>query len=421
MTKKFFVRWIVFPSIVACAMSMCKSRVGSIETLFQLQKPKKKIVIFTSPGGGGHMAVTRALNSYLSDEYIIEPHNIFQDVLGAFDPIEKITFGHIAAEETYNFFITRKFYRTLNAIAFLGQWYFDQFREKITKKITEFLVIAKPDLVISVVPFVNKAILTASKECSIPFLLIPTDLDLRTFIKNIELPDYKDFHISIPFDDQNILKLVTQKGIPVEQISVNGFPLRLDFFCSKNIPALKKEFDVPENKPVIMVIMGAAGSTATYNYVKHLAKIEEPIHLIVMLGRNEQLKPQIEAIPLNKNQTITIFGFTERIADLMAISDICITKSGSVSFCEALYSNIPILLDGTTTTIKWERFNHQYTEEKFIGYIVRRSSTIPQLVSQLLHNPKIVAQMKKNLHMIEKKRPDVRIKNLVNSLIANQK
>ncbi len=38
-----------------------------------------------------------------------------------------------------------------------------------------------------------------------------------------------------------------------------GFPIDKSFFESKNAEALKKEFDIPLNKPVLMVLMGGIG------------------------------------------------------------------------------------------------------------------------------------------------------------------
>jgi processive 1,2-diacylglycerol beta-glucosyltransferase len=268
-----------------------------------------------------------------------------------------------------------------------------------------------------VVPFVNNALLESTKALHIPFILLPTDLDIRTFIDNIKTPDYDKFHLILGLHDDEILQQVSKSEIPAEQITIGGFPLRSDFFVKKNIRALKREFKIPVDKPVLMIMMGAAGSTGIYKFIKQLETLQEPLHLIVILGRNEQLRPRIEKITLPKSISMTILGFTQRIPDLMAISDICLTKSGSVSFCEALYSELPILLDATTTSIRWERFNHHFTEKYFVGYTIKRYDALPQLLSQLLHNPQIMDRMKKNIVTIEKKQLDKNIKPIVQKLL----
>ena len=116
---------------------------------------------------------------------------------------------------------------------------------------------------------------------------------------------------------------------------------------------------------------------------------------------------------------MTILGVTNRVADLMAISDLCLTKSGSVSFCEALYSEVPILLDATTHSIRWERFNHHFTEKYFVGYVIKRYDALPQLLSQLLQNPQIMDRMKQNLHTIEKHQLNKNIKPIIQRLLRS--
>ena len=106
------------------------------------------------------------------------------------------------------------------------------------------------------------------------------------------------------------------------------------------------------------------------------------------------------------------------MADLMAVSDLCITKSGSVSFCEALYSNLPMLLDGTTSVLRWERFNHRYTEANSLGYIIKRYSAVAPLVTQLLNNPHLIAGMRKKLQALPKKQLGLEIKSVVERLLA---
>ncbi len=412
MFKKNFFQMVLAPSIFVCAATVCH------EQFTRAALPQKKILIFTSPGGGGHMSATRALQEYLGDEYDISTSFIFQEVLGSFDPISTITFGYSCGESTYNYFITKKFYRILNAMGTFGTWYHDSWHHSITKKIIRYLDNKKPDMVISVVPYVNNALLEATQSLDIPFIMLPTDLDVRTFIGSIKKPDYNKFHLILGLHDDEILQRVNKAEIPESQITIGGFPLRSDFLSpKKNIKALKREFNVPNDKPVLMIMMGAAGSNSIYKFIKQLGAVKDPLHLIVVLGRNEQLRSRIGNIQLPSSISMTILGFTNRVADLMAISDLCLTKSGSVSFCESLYSGVPVLIDATTHSIRWERFNHHFTEKYFVGYVVKRYDALPQLVSQLLQNPQIIDRMKHNLQTIEKRQLNKNIKPIIQRLL----
>ena len=77
---------------------------------------------------------------------------------------------------------------------------------------------------------------------------------------------------------------------------------------------------------------------ASYKYVAYLIKMQLPLHILVCIGRNERLRRNINKILLPEDVSLTIIGFTDRIADFMAISDVLITKPGPGSVCEALKS-----------------------------------------------------------------------------------
>src|ERR1700722_3275140 len=161
MFEKNFLQLVLIPSVFICALTICHDQ------LTKRSQPKKKILIFTSPGGGGHMSAERALREYLKDEYDVSSSFIFQEVLGSFDPISKITFGYSCGESTYNYLINKKLYRVLNAIASFGTWTHAALHTGITKKIIRYLDEKKPDMVISVVPFVNNQLLEATESLGI--------------------------------------------------------------------------------------------------------------------------------------------------------------------------------------------------------------------------------------------------------------
>ena len=69
---------------------------------------KKKILILSSKGGGGHTCAANAISNYLKNDYEVVVVNVFCDILGDCDPIKKISFGHSDAEDSYNFLLKYK-------------------------------------------------------------------------------------------------------------------------------------------------------------------------------------------------------------------------------------------------------------------------------------------------------------------------
>ena len=69
-----------------------------------------------------------------------------------------------------------------NIFEAIGRFYIKCRRKAIRKTFYEYLTHEKPDLVISVVPLVNFYILQAAQALNLPFLIIPSDIDVSPYI-----------------------------------------------------------------------------------------------------------------------------------------------------------------------------------------------------------------------------------------------
>jgi len=378
---------------------------------------KKKIIIFTSSGGGGHESASKALDAYLKDDYELVHTYIFTQVLYPLDIVYQITFGRANAESFYNALIRKKYFRALNMLALFGNWFFSVSKESIYTLIKNYLIHNKSDLIISVIPYANNEILRAAQELGIPFILIPTDLDATNFVFHIDEGVYKDFWLISAFDEPEIKKIITATHVPEDQIVVGGFPIRKSFFEPKDISAIKRKHAIPEDKPVVFILMGAAGSNVMYQFVQELNNVSFPLHLILVLGRNVQLRPRMEALLAQGSLTATLFDVTDQIADIMAVSEVCISKSGSVSVCESIYSNLPLLLDATGAVLKWESFNHAFIKKHGLGASIESYADIVPLLEQFLTDPKKYDETKQHLADFEKKNLEITLRQLLDTIL----
>jgi UDP-N-acetylglucosamine:LPS N-acetylglucosamine transferase len=378
-----------------------------------------KVLIFTSHGGGGHISASNAIIEHLKDEHEVSAVALFRTVLEPMDPVRFATLNKIDCEGLYNFFLRKKWTRLLNMLCLMGLWTLPLSRRKVIQLTTAYLNKEKPDLVISVIPILNGVLNTICRSLDIPFLIVPTDLDTSTFIHNIDARESDKLYVGLAFNDPTIWKIADKATIFKKQCGVIGFPLRQSFFEQKNIPELKNELNIPAKKPVIFMLMGAVGSEVIYRYVIELCTLEQPFHLIICLGRNEQLRTKLNAIVLPAHITVSIIGFTEKIADLMAVSDFCITKAGSVSVCEALYMNKPLLLDCTAKSLMWEDLNIHFVSNHKFGTAIRRFKDLKKQVSAYLLNPPQIAATAQRIANFKKDNFSHTIKTVVNRMLSN--
>jgi UDP-N-acetylglucosamine:LPS N-acetylglucosamine transferase len=378
---------------------------------------KKKVLIFTCIGGGGHLSASNALEQYLKNDYEVEQLDIFADPIGHIDPIYWLSFKRYSGEHLYNFFMRHRMFRSLNFYFYMGCFFFWLNEKRIVKNLIKTLKTHKPDLIVSVIPIINHCCVQAAAACNIPFIMTPTDLDCATFVRRMHLVDDKPFHLALSFDHPLIAKAVSDEGISQKHVQTTGFVLRPSFFTSQPQESIKKHFTVPEGVPVITLMMGAIGSNTLIRFVKILALLSPRVHLIICVGRNTTIQTAIEKLSFSPSVTYTIVGFTDQVAHLLSITDLFITKSGSVSFCEGLYSNTPMLLDATSTVLRWERLNHVFIENIGGGMSIRSYSQLFEVVSQLLSHPDRLAQMRTQLEHLHKKNGAQEICAIVDSYL----
>ena len=381
------------------------------------KRMKKKIIIFTSSGGRGHVSATQALIEYCGDAYDVQPVYALREILHPLDFVYALTFGRYHSEELYNYFLTHNYTWVIPGMVWLGKCFFWLRFNAISQLIQDYLAHHKPDLVISVIPMINGATLQATQNLNIPFWVIPTDLDAANFVYQIDEPTYEQFFFNVAYDDKDLKKTFANALIPENQLTYAGFPVRTSFLASYFKNDLKQKYNVPLDKPVIMLLMGGLGSHETVSFTKELQKIKHPIHLLLCIGKNEQIRADLENLVTHTNITQTIIGFTEHIAELMAMSDLLITKSGGLSVNEALYMNVPMILDATSFGLAWEQFNRTFVEDYNLGYILECKENLAPVIEDLLNNSDKLHVWQHNVKALKKENPAIRIMEYIKKII----
>jgi processive 1,2-diacylglycerol beta-glucosyltransferase len=377
----------------------------------------KKIVIFTSKGGGGHIAVSDALFSYLAQEYEVEVALTFTEVIQSLDILRKISFGRYNWIRLYNDLLRKKYFGIINIIQAIGSTYITMRCKSIKRILIDYLSQEKAAMAISVVPLINSALMQATKELNIPLIIIPTDLNASLVVKGMKQSTDSHFRLAYSFKNNTITKIFSLAQIQNQQTVEVGFPLRQSFFESHNIDQIKKKYAIPAHKAVAFLSMGYQGSTALEAFVRELKKIPVSLHIIICTGKDGSIAKKITALDLPPHISTSIVGFTPYIAELMSIADLFIGKSGSVSVCEAIYMNLPLFLDATTKVLEWERLNHTFVEKNGFGYSIRHTKEIVPLITRFLIDAPYRGAIKNNLRIFQKKNASKEIIQLIKSML----
>lgn len=367
---------------------------------------KKRVLIISSIGGGAHTAASLAIKQYLGNDYLVASVNIFSDIIRPLDPFRFFSADY-SSEHFYNDLLSRQSIFLVETFAFLGKTTFRWISGSTDELIEQYVEENKPDIIISVIPFINGSIYRVAKKMNIPFAIIPVDLDVRNYCNDLYAPDYKKFIFGLNFKDDAIRENTKRIKISEEQTRYLGFPVRPEFLQKgKDIAQIKDEFKIPHDKKVVMILMGSAGSGATLRYAKTLAyadpkKFAAPVHLILCLGRNERLRAAIDELKFPPHITVSVIGFTDRIADLMRASDILITKAGPASVCEAICIGVPMIIDRTQPILWWEQMNIDFVKDHKFGDELKRIRKLPKMLNHYLEDEDELAQMRARMQAFE--------------------
>lgn len=388
----------------------------------KLMKPvpteRKKILLFTSSGGRGHISAAEAIEEYLGDLYEVKPVFVLREVLHEIDFIYNITGGEYYSEELYNYFLARKQVGLVKTMVYAGYVFLSLQHRTIQRLIDRYVEAESPDMIISVMPTVDGATQEVAHKRNIPFWVIPTDFDASEFLFQLHKPKSPLFFMNCPLRDEVVEKKFKPAHIKPSQFTYIGMPVRTQFLETYNSTILKEKYQIPDNKPVIMVMMGGRGAKAIEKMAAELMQLETPAHLLLCIGKQADVKESIMAYDAAPGITISIIEFTPHIAELMAVSDLFVTKSGGQSVSEALYMGLPMVIDATDQALDWEQLNRKLVEKRGLGILVKRISKLVPTVQAILDDPAQLAEWKANIQALNLPNPYEGVRNKVITLIG---
>lgn len=187
----------------------------------------------------------------------------------------------------------------------------------------------KPDVVFSKGGFVSVPVVLAAKSRKIPCIIHESDMT-PGLANKICIPCAQRVCTNFP---------ETLKHLPAEKAVLTGSPIRAELFNGNKEKGLKFcGFD--DSKPVILIIGGSLGAVAVNNAVRAiLPQLLEKFQIIHLCGKgklDESLK--------DVKGYVQFEYIHDELSDLMAASDIFISRAGANAICEILALRKPNIL-----------------------------------------------------------------------------
>jgi len=246
-----------------------------------VQREFFRVAIVTSDGGTGNTSASAAIKSVLeksgiAKKIIVEIKNIGSHI--APDPIGKMSLGKYNMLDFHNTCARNGWIGLINLETKLGKFAHRIYQYTLEKYFREKLDKWKPDLVVSVVPFVNGPLVKCGKKSHTPVLVVATDPDSELFGINWPREDESSaYRYCIPYNTLEIANKI-DRAVNLSKVRGVGYPVRSEFlrdYSEEEKNNFRKELDIGEDQQVVGVMMGGLGAIVTKRYVSHIVKADK--------------------------------------------------------------------------------------------------------------------------------------------------
>lgn len=152
-------------------------------------------------------------------------------------------------------------------------------------------------------------------------------------------------------------------GVPPQDITVSGIPIMPCFREALRVtgtldvrarrrrllsvmdahldPSLFHGDDLNPLRPLVVQMSTGKGTLEIFS---NLLLLQTPILLVVVCGRQADIREQLANIPVPSQHRVALIGFTRMIHELLVVSDVIVTKPGGLITAEALACGLMMVI-----------------------------------------------------------------------------
>jgi hypothetical protein len=347
------------------------------------------VLLFTIDAGGGHRAAARALVA--ASEETESPLRFrvesFQQILAPLDLLKRAT--GISLEDGYNLILRRHWNAAMAPLLRVMHLAIRLRRGALVRALGLWMGHEpRPAAVVSVMPNFNGVIRDALRQVwpGVPLVVVLTDF--ADFPPRFWIEPGID-RVVVGTDEAR--EQARALGIPAERISrVSGMVLKPGFYRRGGPGAregVRREMGFGPDAFVVTLLFGGKGSPEMAPLAEALLDQGSTWSVVALCGDNPALLDRLAPLQERAGGRLRRLGFTERVAELMAASDVLVTKPGPGSLAEAFHQRVPVVVVRNVHTIPQERFNTDYVGRHGLGVVVRHWREIPAAVARLHREP----------------------------------
>ncbi|MCD9026570.1 MGDG synthase family glycosyltransferase [Cohnella silvisoli] len=278
---------------------------------------------------------------------------------------------------------------------------FKRMKSFSTDRMLKLLDEVKPTVVVSTFPGAASAMsyLKSNNMTDIPTVTVITDYTDHSYW----IHPYTDRYV---VGAEHVKQALLKHRIPHHCIAVTGIPIKLSFTRSYDRAALCEKHGLDRSIPIILVMGGGDGLIGKQCLsLLRSAELLGSVQFIIVCGRNKKLRQSLEeelgGSDANTRHRVVITGFVDHVHELMAISDLIVTKPGGITVSEALALELPMILYKPIPGQEQE--NSAYLVRVGAALEARNASDLKGRLQQVIGNRSYLINLKNNARQNNRK------------------
>lgn len=180
-------------------------------------------------------------------------------------------------------------------------------------------------------------------------------------------------------------------GLPGERITVSGIPIDPIFAAPVDRMAVRVALGLHPEKTTLLLSAGAFGVGPTALIVERLKGLRHDAQTIVICGKSDEVRAQVEAAVAG-DARFRVLGYSDRMHELMRVSDLFIGKPGGLTTSEALACGLPLAVFSPIPG--QEERNADHLLEEGAGIRCHELTTLPHKIDRVLGDPSRLVAMR---------------------------
>jgi processive 1,2-diacylglycerol beta-glucosyltransferase len=239
------------------------------------------------------------------------------------------------------------------------------------------------------------ASLRKDKKLGLPHVTVTTDFETHRLWVNQPCERY------FTATEEGALYLQSW-GVPAADTQATGIPIHPVFAEPKDRAACLASQGLAGDRPIILQLAGGFGVGPIEKLYRSLLAVELPLDVLVVTGKNEKVKKELEGLPCPPRHRRKIIGFTRQMDELLTVADLVLSKPGGLTTSETLARGAVMAV--VNPIPGQESRNSDFLLENGAAIKVNNLATLAHKVTALLKEPGRLAQLKANARRLGRPR-----------------